>query len=226
VSAPARPPSVANAVPLEPPAKKYPLQMSMARHVRATVILLALTIVVTGVGYPFLVTGIAQVIEPNTANGSLVYSPNGTIIGSTLIAQNFSTPNLFWDRPSATDYNILNGSDSPPGPTDPAMAALLNETIQYMQRYGNYTVNASLPLDLVGQSFSGVDPDLTPEAALVQVPRVAHFNNLSIAVVMGLVNDQITNPVVYDFGVPYVNVLNLDIALLQMEGNWPCTHDC
>jgi potassium-transporting ATPase KdpC subunit len=222
----AAPPPVKVIGPAPSPPKKFKMEMSVGRHLRAVVFLIILTLLVAGLGYPAAITGFAQLVEPGTANGSLVYSPNGTLVGSELIAQNFSAPGLFWERPSGSDYNILNGSDSPPGPTDPALAALINETIAWMERYGNYTVNAPLPLDYVGQSFSGVDPDLTPAAALIQVPRVAHFTNFTIGQLTALVNGQIVSPTIYDFGVAYVNVLNLDIALLTMEGNWPCTHTC
>ena len=110
------------------------------------------------------------------------------------------------------------GTDTPPGPSDPALGALLNETLAYMKEYGNYTVNASLPIWLVTPSASDVDPDLTPEAVLVQVPRVSENTNLSIAFLTNLVNQHITNPVVPYVGVPYVDVLELDLALLPLIG--------
>lgn len=189
----------------------------MAGHLRATALLLVLTLVVSAFGYPLLVTGIAQVIDPHPANGSLVYY-NGTVVGSSLVAQNTSAPYLFWERPSLSDYNTTLGMVSPPGPTDPALGALLNETLSYMRQYGNFTVNASLPFWLVSASGSSIDPDLTPEAVLVQVPRVANASHLSVAVVTGLVNAHIVNPPIPFLGVAYVDVLELDIALLPLIG--------
>jgi potassium-transporting ATPase KdpC subunit len=186
-------------------------------HVRAAAVLLILTLLVSGFGYPLLVTGIAQVIDPGAANGSLVYY-NGTVVGSSLIAQNTSAPYLFWERASPTDYNTTLGMDTPPGPTDPALGALLNETIAYMQQYGNYTTNATLPFWWVSQSGSSIDPDLTPEAVLVQVPRVAEANNESIANMTQFVNQHIVNPPVPYLGVAYVDVLQLDIDLLVWVG--------
>ena len=107
---------------------------------------MALSLLMSGFAYPVVVTEIAQVIDPGAANGSLLHYPNGTVVGSPLIAQNTSAPYLFWERPSLTDYNMTLGADTPPGPSDPALAAWFNETIAYMDEYGNFTVNASLPL--------------------------------------------------------------------------------
>ncbi len=190
---------------------------STGTHVRAVVVFLALTIVVTGLAYPAFVIAVAQVIDPGAANGSLITSPNGTVVGSQLIAQNTSAPYLFWERPSLTDYNTTLGVATDPGPTDPALAQLLNETIAYMKEYGNFTVNASLPFWFVAPSASSLDPDLTPEAVLVQVPRVANASNLSVMTVLDLVNAHITQPVLPFLGVAYVNVLDLDVALLGLE---------
>ncbi|HXW66496.1 MAG TPA: potassium-transporting ATPase subunit C [Thermoplasmata archaeon] len=200
------------------PAPRPPPAHSGAGHVRATVVLILLTLFVSGFAYPLVITGIAQVIDPGAANGSLIRDPNGTIVGSQLIAQNTSAPYLFWERPSATDYNTTLGSVTPPGPTDPALAALLNETLAYMREYGNFTVNASLPFWFVSWSGSSVDPDLTPEAVLVQVPRVAAASNLTVEFLTGFVNEHITEPPIPYIGVAYVDVLALDVALLPLEG--------
>ena len=203
--------------PSGPPAAPPPAHTT-SEHVRATVVFLVLMILVSGFAYPFLVTGIAQVIDPSAADGSLLKDPNGTVVGSALVAQNLSAPYLFWDRPSLTDYNTTLGAGTPPGPTDPALGALLNETIAYMEKYGTMTVNATLPFWLVAPSASSIDPDLTPEAVLVQVPRVANATNLSIPFLQNLVNAHITNPPLPFLGVPYVDVLQLDLALLPLIG--------
>lgn len=209
----AAPPTVA-------PAMSPPVQRSHTglQHVRATVIFLALAILVSGVAYPVAVTGIAQVIDPATANGSILRDPNGTIIGSSLIAQNTSAPYLFWERPTLNDWNNTLGTYTDPGPSDPALGALLNETIAYMNQAWNFSRNHTLPYWLVAPSASSIDPDLVPEAALIQVPRVAAATNHSIAFVLQFVNAHITNPVIPFVGVPYVNVLELDIAWLKVIG--------
>jgi potassium-transporting ATPase KdpC subunit len=182
-----------------------------------------LTILVTGLAYPIVVTEIAQAIDPAAAGGSLLRCANGTVVGSADIAQNLSAgtlgPGLFWARPSLTDYNTTLGADSPPGPTDPALKALLNETIVYLKTgSGNRSPSAQLPFWWVAPSASSIDPDLTPGAVLVQVLRVANASNLSIASVTTLVNAHITQPPLPYLGVAFVNVLELDIALLGLEG--------
>ncbi len=202
--------------PAEPELReRIPSTHSLSTHLRATAILVVLTLLVTGLAYPVFVTVVAEAIDPSAAGGSLLYYPNGTVAGSSLIAQNTDAPYLFWERPSLTDYNTSLGTSTPPGPSDPA---LVNETLSYMAQYGFYTVNASVPFWLVSASGSSVDPDLTPEAVLVQIPRVSLNTNLSEATLLNLVNSQIVNPYLPFVGVAYVNVLELDLALLPMIG--------
>ena len=218
MSAPARspapPPPPAGAEPPVPPAH------SVARHVRATGIFLVVSLLVVGVAYPLVVTGIADVINPAGAAGSLLRDANGTIIGSSLIAQNTSAPYLFWSRPSMTDWNTTLGADTPPGPSDPALGQLINETINYTGQAWNWNVShdGSLPYWFIAPSASDLDPDLVPQAVLIQVPRVSENTNLSIAFLTHFVNAHITNPLIPYIGVPYVNVLELDIALLPLIG--------
>ncbi|HKN07834.1 MAG TPA: potassium-transporting ATPase subunit C [Thermoplasmata archaeon] len=188
------------------------------QHLRATALFLVLALLVSGVAYPVVVTGIAELVDPAIANGSLLRDPNGTVVGSSLIAQNTSAPYLFWERPSLTDYNTTLGTDTPPGPSDPALGALLNETIAYMDQAWNFSANHTLPDWLVTPSGSDLDPDLVPQAVLIQVPRVAAATNESIAFVTQFVNAHITNPVIPFIGVAYVNVLELDIAWLKVIG--------
>jgi len=195
-----------------------PRAHSLGGHLRAAGIFLVVTLLLAGFAYPLLVTGIAQLIDPGAANGSLLYYSNGTLAGSSLIAQNTDAPYLFWSRPSLTDYNLTLGAESPPGPSDPQLQALFNETIAYMQKYGIMTVNATVPFWYAAPSASSIDPDLVPEAVLVQIPRVANATNLSIADLQGFVNSHIVNPAVPYLGVPFVNVLELDLALLPLIG--------
>jgi potassium-transporting ATPase KdpC subunit len=202
------------------PPTPAPPAHTAAGHLRAATLFIVLALVMAGFAYPAVVTGIASVIDPGAAGGSLLHYPNGTVEGSSLVGQelNASTvgPKLFWGRPSLTDYNTTLGAASPPGPTDPALVALLNETIAYMKLYGNYT---TLPFWWVAPSASSIDPDLVPAAVLVQVPRVAAANNLTVPFLQAFVNDRIVQPIIPGFGVPYVNVLLLDIDLLQYTGN-------
>jgi potassium-transporting ATPase KdpC subunit len=221
-------PRPAGGAPDAPPPRAH----SLAGHLRAATGFIVLMVLVGGFAYPAIVTGIAHVIDPAAAGGSLIRYPNGTVEGSSQLAQNLSAgtlgPSLFWARPSLTDYNTTLGADSPPGPTDPALQALLNETIEYMELTGNFTVNATLPFWWVAPSASSLDPDLVPQAVLVQIPRVAANNNYTvlgssldarISFLQTFVNEHITQPVLPDVGVAYVNVLELDIALLEVTGN-------
>jgi len=225
VSAPSRPteppPPAAGAPPRVPPTH------SGLRHLRATVTFLVIMFLIAGILYPLVVTGVADVINPSGAGGSLLRDPNGTIIGSSLIAQNTSAPYLFWSRPSYYDYNTTLGAYTPYGPSDPALGQLLNETINYTaSSWGwNLSKNGSLPYWFVAPSASTSDPDLVPQAVLIQIPRIseATANNatlhfVSIARLTELVNAHMTNPVIPFVGVPYVNVLELDIALLPLLG--------
>ncbi len=213
MSAPSPPPTAPpTAAPASPPWAHRP-----SSHLRAGAVLLVLTLLVSGFAYPLLVTGIAQIIDPYAANGSLL-SYNNTTVGSALIAQNTSAPYLFWERPSLSDYNTTEGMITPDGPTDPALAEWFNETIAYMREYGNFTVNATLPIWFVSPSGSTIDPDLTPEAVLVQVPRVANATNLSFDYLTNFINAHITNPPIPYLGVQYVDVLQLDLDLLPILG--------
>jgi potassium-transporting ATPase KdpC subunit len=199
------------------PADPPPPAHSRLGHVRAAAVFLVLTLLVSAFAYPLLVTGVAQLIDPNAADGSLVYY-NGTLVGSSLIAQNTDAPYLFWERPSLSDYDTTMGMITPDGPTDPALAEWFNETLAYLREYGNFTVNATLPIWFVSPSSSTIDPDLTPEAVLVQVPRVANATNLSFDFLTNFINDHTTSPPIPYLGVPYVDVLQLDLDLLPILG--------
>jgi potassium-transporting ATPase KdpC subunit len=194
--------------------------------VRASLTFLLLLALLTGFVLPQLMVAFAHDVEPGSAGGSLLRDPNGTAYGSSDLGENFTNPALFWPRPSIIDYQAFvgngtgAGNEVPPGPADPA---LLNETAYYVADYCNETranltvhclENASVPIDLVTPSTSGLDPDITPAAALVQIPRVAFYTGLSEEFLRTLVNDQTVSP--YDglFGPAYVNVLALDQALL------------
>lgn len=207
-----RPPGPFDTIPDEAATERPavpPSRHPVLGHVRASIVLLILTIFLLGLAYPGVITVFAQEVTPITANGSLL-TYNGSVVGSSLIAQNLSAPWLFWERPSPVDYNSFNGSPTLLGYSDPA---LVNETRSYMAEYGPYAVNASVPEILVTVSGSGLDPDLTPEAVLVQIPRIANATGLSNATLLALVNSQIVPPLLKYIGPAYVDVLKLDLAL-------------
>jgi K+-transporting ATPase ATPase C chain len=191
-------------------------------HLRAGALFLAFTIVVGGLGYPLLVVGFAQLVTPGTANGSLVNGPNGTTVGSSLVAQNLSASWMFWERPSPIDFLMTLGTPAPPGPSDPA---LVNETRSYLAAYANFTLNGTnytlpgiLSLWLVSTSGSGLDPDIPVADALVQIPRVHLETGLTNDSLLELVNSHITTPQGGVLGPSYVNVLEVDIALAERLG--------
>jgi K+-transporting ATPase ATPase C chain len=181
-------------------AKDPPLRWPSARAVGTGLVLL---ILVTGVAYPWVFTEVTYAISPSTATGA-----------NLTLGQNITDPALFWERPSLIDYEPFSGAggEVPYGPVDPA---LINETEAYIAEYG--LENVTVPLNLVSPSESGLDPDITPEAALVQIPRVAHYSNLTESALLQLVNASIHQPTAGFIGPQYVNVISLDETLLALE---------
>jgi potassium-transporting ATPase KdpC subunit len=170
--------------------------------------------IITGLVYPALVTGIAQVAFPFQANGSLVYH-RGRVMGSALIGQPFSDPRYFWGRPSATSpyaYNAAASAGSNLGPTNPELLARVKERLEALRR-SQPGSGRLIPVDLVTASGSGLDPHLSPAAALYQVPRIARARGLSEAAVTGLVAQHLENRWFGILGEPHVNVLELNLDL-------------
>jgi K+-transporting ATPase ATPase C chain len=184
----------------------------------ALAVLIALTLV-TGVAYPLLVTGVAQAAFPRQAAGSLAYR-GGKAVGSRLIGQSFDDARYFWGRLSATvgadgkprPYNGAASAGSNLGPTNPALAEEAKARIDAL-RAADPGDETPVPVDLVTSSGSGLDPDISPAAALYQVARVARARNVDPSRVRALVEKQITGRELGLFGDPRVNVLELNIAL-------------
>ncbi|MEI7826812.1 MAG: potassium-transporting ATPase subunit C [Euryarchaeota archaeon] len=158
-------------------------------------------LVLCGLVFPFLLFGIAQIANKPAAEGSIL-TQNGTVVGSSLVGQAFSDPIHFQSRPA----NVSNW-----GPNNPALVTNVSQRVAY-QKVLNPTMNL-VPIDLVTQSGSGVDPNITPENALLQVPRISNLTGISQEVLIGLVNHYTERLVVGVFGAPRVNVLQLNIAL-------------
>jgi len=176
--------------------------------------MLAVLTLLTGVAYPFLVTGIAQVAFPSAANGSLV-AADGKIVGSTLIGQPFDDPKYFWSRPSATSpqpYNGAASSGSNQGPRNPALADAVKDRIKALREAdpGN---TAPVPIDLVTASGSGLDPHISIAAAEYQLPRVAKARGLAPDKVRALVDASTDGRTFGLLGEPRVNVVDLNRAL-------------
>ena len=192
----------------------------MSRLIRNSVMMLLLLTLVTGVIYPLVTTGIAQVLFPSQANGSLVMK-DGKPIGSTLIGQSFTEPKYFWGRPSATSpqpNNGLSSGGSNLGPTNPALADAVKQRIADLHTAdpGN---KAPVPVDLVTASGSGLDPEISPAAAQYQLARVARTRGLSVEQVGVLVEKATSGRQLGVLGEPRVNVLQLNLALDALQAH-------
>jgi len=192
----------------------------------ALVVLIALT-VITGLAYPLAMTAIAGAVFPSQAQGSLITDRSGKVVGSTLIGQNFTADKYFHGRPSATlgpdptdatktilvPYNAVNSMGSNLGPTSKALADRVAAGYNALKAENP---NMPVPVDLVTASASGLDPDVSPEGALFQVPRVAKARNLPEQQVSELVTKHIEGRFLGFIGEPHVNVLQLNLALDQL----------
>ena len=185
--------------------------------ISAVRLLIVLTIV-TGVLYPLAMTGVAQAVFPSQANGSLVYVGNKPV-GSLLLGQNFNDEKYFHGRPSAagTDgYDATNSSGSNLGPTSKKLMATVQDNLDKVRNENKLAENTFVSSDLVLSSASGLDPDISPEGAYLQVPRVARERHLSELTVRELIASQVQTRTVGLLGAPRVNVLSLNMALDQL----------
>ncbi len=186
----------------------------MKSLIRPAIVLLAFFTILTGVLYPLAVTGLAQIIFPDQANGSLL-KQGDRVVGSALIGQPFDDPRYFWGRPSATapfPYNAAASSGSNLGPTNPALTDAAQARIAALRAVdpGN---TQPVPVDLVTASASGLDPHISVAAALYQLPRVARARGLDVAITRRLVDESTEGRQLGILGEPRVNVLKLNLAL-------------
>jgi K+-transporting ATPase ATPase C chain len=186
----------------------------MLRELKPAFLMLLVFTVLTGLVYPFLVTGLGQLLFPRQANGSLI-ERDGKSIGSALIGQPFSSPKYFWSRPSATSpypYNAASSSGSNQGPTNPALTDAVAGRIKAL-RDADPDNQAAVPVDLVTASGSGLDPHISPAAAEYQVKRVARARGLDPQRVQALVSQYTQGRQLGFLGEPRVNALELNLAL-------------
>jgi len=186
----------------------------MLAYLRPALVLLVILSAVTGIVYPLVVTGIAQVVFPYQANGSLIVK-DGKAVGSALIGQPFDDPKYFWGRPSATapfGYNAAASSGSNLSPTNPDLVKAVQGRVDAL-RAADPGNTAPVPVDLVTSSGSGLDPHISPAAALYQVARVAKARGLAPEVVSRLIEQHTQGRFLGLLGEPGVNVLTLNLAL-------------
>jgi K+-transporting ATPase ATPase C chain len=195
----------------------------MLREIRPAIVLVIALTVITGLVYPLAMTGIAGFVFPSRAAGSLI-ERDGKVVGSALIGQEFATERYFHGRPSATTapdpqdstktvpkpYNAANSGGSNLGPTNKALIERVSADVEKLKKENP---SAAVPIDLVTTSGSGLDPDISPEAAFFQVPRIAKARDVSEDRIRQLVNENIERPFAGLIGEPRVNVLALNLAL-------------
>ena len=172
-----------------------------------------LMVVLFAVIYPLSIYGIAQ-FAPNKGKGETI-SVNGKVVGYQKIGQKFDKSNYFWGRPSAVDYNAAGSAGSNKGPSNAEYLALVQKRIDTFLIAHPYLKKGEIPADMVTASGSGLDPNISPQGALIQVKRIAKERNLAEAKVKALVESKINTPTV--MGTPTVNVLELNVALDELK---------
>ena len=183
------------------------------KEIKSAFMMFIVFTVICGGIYPAVVTGIASVLFPKQAGGSLITDKNGRVVGSSLIGQPFSDPKYFWPRPSATTdfgFNPMASGGSNSGPTNPDYLKTVAERVKTLHDAG---LTGPVPADLVQASASGLDPHIMPESAGVQIPRVARARGMTEETLRKLVSAHIEDRQLGFLGEPRVNVLALNLAL-------------
>lgn len=187
----------------------------MAKELWTTVRLFLWLLLLTGVAYPLAITGLSQIAMSASANGGCLLIGD-TVVGSELIAQHFQDPKYFWSRPSAIDYNPLPSGGSNLGPTSAVLQKKVRERQEKLMQAHGLTDPQTIPSELVYASGSGLDPDISVEAALFQVDRIAQARQIEKEQLLSLIKQSTKRHTFGLLGPDYVNVLKLNLALDKM----------
>jgi len=182
------------------------------KEARTALLVIAALTLLLGVAYPLIVTGIGQLVAPNRANGSFI-DVDGRTVGSELIGQAFTSARYFHGRPSASGYDPMASGGSNLGPSNPALHQSVFERMEVIRRENRLPSAQPIPADLVLASASGLDPEISLDAALLQVARVAAARGLAEHAVRAVVESKIREPFLGAFGERRLNVLELNLAL-------------
>ena len=182
----------------------------MLKELRLSLILVLLMTALTGLVYPLTITGVAQLVFPHAANGSLIYNEQGQPIGSTLIAQRFTRPEYFQPRPSAVGYNARTSGATNAAPSAKRLVANIKERTEEARAWIG---ERQIPIEMVTSSGSGLDPHISPAAAYAQAPRVAKLRDIAEGDLWKLIAAHIEDRTFSMLGEPRVNVLELNLAL-------------
>ncbi|MBP2238788.1 K+-transporting ATPase ATPase C chain [Sinorhizobium kostiense] len=181
----------------------------MHSQIRPAIALLAIMTVLTGVAYPLAMTAVGQALFPHQANASLI-TRNGVVVGSEYVGQAFTRPEYFHGRPSAVDYDAASSGGTNLAPTNRELVDAVGERTRQIAAE---TGAGRVPIDLVTSSASGLDPDISPESAYLQIARIAEARGLSAEELRRMVDAHVEAPLFRIFGAPAVNVLKLNLAL-------------
>ena len=184
------------------------------KTLKNAVMVFAVFTILLGVVYPMAVTAVAQLAFPHQANGDLI-TENGKVLGSELIGQNFTSPQYFHGRPSVIDYNSSTSSGSNLGPTNQKLIDEVSQRIQEIKQDDGLNSSATIPSDIVLSSASGLEPYISMDSAMIQVPRIARARGISEADVIKIINENEEHPI--GSGTVIVNVLKLNLVLDSMK---------